>query len=294
MAAHALIIAPPRRPFELLAALLLSGSITLQLPWPIFFALAVVALPFGVHAAWRHAADRSVAPGRPLLRGPALVALSLAYFLTMWRSHGALIGRAFLLALLGAAIATLSLRNNHITESELRSTVTLGVLSAPLLLGACGLAGPILRSEQQANWLLACHGVRGASRVLSTALPVALGAAILGGTSGLLTGLLIDATALDLCRLGVGAACEGAAIGIIASCCVRWAQRGDKKDGDRVLRALLGLLFIAALLSWALHEMVVGVFWLLALFLLDRSITGMSPRSRWRRLQKERQQGEPS
>ena len=44
-------------------------------------------------------------------------------------------------------------------------------------------------------------------------------------------------------------AAEGALLAIIAFAGTRWAERGDKRDGRRVLLAMLGLILCAALLS---------------------------------------------
>lgn len=76
--------------------------------------LSILAFRIGISLAFAQASERDAAPGRPLLRGPALLALCLSYLLTLWRSHGALLGRAALLTLLGSAVAILALRNNQI------------------------------------------------------------------------------------------------------------------------------------------------------------------------------------
>lgn len=294
MAAHLFIVARPRRIFEGLAALLILVAAVQPLPAPYLLIGAVLLMPLGFRAAFLRAAERSAYAGPPLVRGPALIALGMAYLLTLWRGHGALLLRALLLSLLGVAISTLALRNNQILETELRATVLLGVLSAPLLLGACGLAGPVLRSEQQASWLLEICGLRGARRVLGTVLPVALFTTLLGTLAGIGVGWLLAGTPQLLLRLGTGAFLQGAAIGVIASTGLRFTQRGDKKDSDRLLLLILFLIFCAALLTWVLHEVVIGAYWAAAIVFFDRAAASASPRGRWLRLRQERRQGEAS
>lgn len=294
MAAHLFIVARPRRIIEGLAAALILVAVIWPQPVPYLLIGSVLLLPLGFRAAFLRAAERSAYASRVLVRGPALVALGMAYLLTLWRGHGALLLRALLLSLLGVAISTLALRNNRIESAELRSTVMLGVLSAPLLLGACGLAGPVLRSEQQAVWLLEICGVRGANRVLGSVLPVALYTALLGTLAGLCVGWLLDGTPRLLLRLSIGAFLESVALGIIASAGLRFTQRGDKKDGDRLLILILFLIFGAALLTWLLHEVVVGIYCATAIFFFNRAAASASPRGRWLRLRQERRQGETS
>lgn len=292
MAAHTLIVARPRRAIEWLAAGALVGSVA----WARSPLLTILAALFGLRvgfvAAWVRAPERDVGGARALVFGPPLLALAMAYVLTLSRGQTALLLRFLLLSLLGAVIAGLAIRNNHILSADMQATVTLGVLSGPLLFGACGLAGPVLRSEKQAAWLLEVSGASGGLRVLATAASVALFGALFGSLFSLLTGWLIGGSPLLLLRLAVEVTAEGALLAIIAVACTRWAQRGDKRDSDRVLVAMLGLILCAALLSWAFHESVLGVYLVLAVLLTERLILRANFQGRWLRLRSERQQGE--
>lgn len=292
MAAHTLIVARPRRVSEWLAAGALMGSVAWA-PSPLLTILAALfALRIGFVAAWVRAPERDVGGTRALVFGPPLLALTMAYVMSLCRGQAALLLRFSLLSLLGAVIAALSIRNNHIVSADMQATVTLGVLSGPLLFGACGLAGPVLRSEKQASWLLEVSGASGGLRVLATAAAVALLGALFGLPFSLLAGWLIGGSPLLLLRLAVEATAEGALLAIIATACMRWAQRGDKRDSDRVLLAMLCLILCAALLSWTFHESVLGVYLVLAALLTERLIVRANFQPRWLRLRSERQQGE--
>ena len=292
MAAHTLLIARLDRPIAWATGAGLLG-LALFPPTPFFhLILSILACRIGISLAFSHAPERDASHGKPLLRGPALLALCLSYLLTLWRSHGALLGRAVFLTFLGSAVAILALRNNQIFENEVRCTVSLGILYAPLLLGACGLSGPVLRSERQSRFLIEVCSVGGGMRVLAAALAVALFSSLMGGVNALLIGWLLDGSSALLIRLAGGVMVSGAALGAVASCCVRWAQRGDKKDTDRVFVAMLLCIIGGAVLTWLLHELVIGVFVLVALLMLERAASAATPKGRWLRLRKERQQGD--
>lgn len=294
MAAHALIVARPWKLLEWGAAAGLLSMMVLTPPSAPLLGVAGAALAIGMGAAWVAAPARDAGAGRPLglIRGPAVLALTGAYLLTLWRSHGALLWRGFLLALLATSITTLALKNNDIRDAELRSTVSLGILFGPLLLGACGLSGPVLRSERQARWLLDACGLSGGIRVLTASLAVALWGMFFAGLHGLLVGWLLEASSADELRLCFGAILTGASLGVVASSCVRWAHRGDKKDGDRVLLAMLLCLVGGAVTTWLLHEAVLGLFGISALAMAGRAATSALPSGRWLRLRHERQQGD--
>lgn len=290
MAGHTLIAARPRRALDWLAVAVLFFGVAWA-PSPLLtIGAALCAVPVGFVTTWVRAPERDVGSTRALVFGPALLALTLAHALGLLRGQAALLLRFFLLSLLGAAIAALAIRNNHIVFAEMQATVTLGVLSGPLLFGACGLAGPVLRSDRQAAWLLEVSGASGGLRVVAAASAVAAFSALSGALFALLTGWLIGGPPTLLLRLAVEVAAQGALLAILACACTRWAQRGDKRDSDRVLMAMLGLILAAALLSWALHEGVLGAYALLAALLLDRDILRANFQGRWLRLRRQRQQ----
>lgn len=240
IAGHALLRCHPRPLVEGLAA----PALILGLLQPRPLVLLAVALPVmavSLRRAWLVAPLRDGAPRRPLVRGPAGVALSLAHLAVLLRGHRPALLRAGLLAALASVISFLAVRNNHVSirtggaGGEAASAVSLGVAAPLLCIGASGLAGPLLRAERQLRWLLLCYSTPSLVQAAAAAAPVALLCALLGIGHGLGLGLLLGAPVPLRARLVLGGALLGGILGAALTASLRWALRGDPGDSDRAL-----------------------------------------------------------
>lgn len=294
MAAHGLYCARLRRWYELVAAGALLGLLLVPAPFALVLFAALVVLLLALPAAWVRAPERDTGSPRALLsaRGPAVLALAMAYVLTLWRGHAALLTRFALLVVAASVVTALAILNNGIALPGPRAVVSIGVLAAPMLLGAAGIAAPVLRSERQSEWLLASAGTSGPLRVAAALLAIAGPATLFGILHAVLLGWLLAAPPVLMLRLGLGAAATGATLAVIAGGCVRAAQRGDKRDGERLFLWMLLCIPGAALTTYLFQETVLA-FWLLAATIAAaRQASGLLPRGRWRRLRNERLQQE--
>ncbi len=292
MTAHSLIVVRVHRLLWYALAFGTVGLWMLPLPTPLWLVLSAVSLRFALVMAFVLAPLRAVSVGTPLVRGSALWALCLAYLQTLRRGHVSLFIRALLLLLLGIAITALAIHNNQIVLPGLRCTVSLGVLSVTLLLGLCGLAAPVLRSERQAEWLLAVCRVPGSTRAYATALVVVSIGLVLGTLHALAVVGLLGGDARLLIRLLADSVCAGITLGVVACGLMRWAQRGTEKDTDRSLIALLGAILSLPILVWMFHELALVFYVVVGFWLLVGAVTSVTPSGRWLRLRREREQGE--
>jgi hypothetical protein len=293
MSAHALIVTKRKTTPLLVAGIICLCLIALPVPLWLALPLSGSALLLSLPAAFVLAPERAVSSSTPSLRDSALAALSQTYFLTLWRGHGALFLRALWLLFVGIAIATLAIRNNEIQAITTRHTVALGTLSAVLMLALCSLAGPILRAERRAEWLLTVCQASGALRVQAMTLLLALFGLVLGVLFALPLGLLVRTSSAALLRLTIESAAVGITCAMLATGITRLSLRGTEKDTDRILVALIVTLLTVGVLTWMLGEWTIVAQTLLGLWLLLLSVSATSPSSRWNRLRREREQGEP-
>lgn len=294
MSAHAVMVTKRKTPPLLVAALICLCLIALPVPVWLALPLSGSALLLSLPAAFVLAPERVVRQSAPSLRSTALAALSQTYFLTLWRGHGSLFLRALWLQILGIAIAALAIRNNEIQAISTRNTVALGTLSAVLMLSLCSLAGPILRAERRAEWLLTVCQASGALRVQAMTLLLSLVGVVLGLLFAIPLGLLVHASSVALLRVMSESAAVGVTCAMIATGITRRSLRGTEKDTDRLLIALIVTLLLTGILTWMLKEWSIVAQALLGLWLLLLSISAASPSSRWNRLRREREQEEPS
>lgn len=291
MSVHALWVTRRKGARALLVYAGIMAAVLVSLPPGVFLLLAIgfllVALPIGFESAPHHQVEKH----RKVVAGPALSALSLAYLVTVWRGHAALLSRALLLVLLGAVITCLAIRNNQIVDASLRSTVSLGVLSVLLLIGLAGVAGPVVRSEREASWLLSVCQRTGLFCALAVVLAVSCYGVLLGILNGVIIGLFFDGQFPFLLRvIGIGAA-AGFTVGMIAASGVRFAQRGTDKDVDRLLLVLSIVIPVSGVLVWMFHELSLLFLLLIGFGLLLRSEQTSTPMGRWQRLLRERELG---
>ena len=257
------------------AAMLITGGATVAL-----------ALP----AVWRCAAARPLPRERALVKGPATLALLLTHAALMLRTQRPLLLRAAIYYLVALAIAHLALRNNQISAPAATAAMGLLVLGPFTLLAGGALAGAVLSAEQSLNWLLLSCGSSGSQRILAAHGAVMLLTAPLAAVFGILLGVLQHSAPPLALRL----LCESIAGTLFAASAVtallRWAQRGDPRDGDRVLQVQVGLVPGLLISGWALGELTLGLWALAAAILWGYAITLAAPLTRHGRLRRERAQ----
>ncbi|HEX2574556.1 MAG TPA: hypothetical protein VH877_33730 [Polyangia bacterium] len=246
-AGHALIVARPRRPKELVAAILLGTAIVWSWPPPLLLPIALAAGAIGVTTAWGRAPERAAWRERRQVGGPAPLALMLAYLVLVRRSAAAVLVRGVVAMLLGAGMAILVVRNNDVPEMTRMTTVaalSLGVAAALLAIGAASVASPIALSERRDRWLLDTTATSGGVRVVGSAGATALWTGLLGVTHGFLVGKGIGVSPVRVARLVAEGGCLGGSLGILATVAARWALRGGQSAATRLLLVQLGTVFL--------------------------------------------------
>lgn len=253
VAGHALLLCRPRPFAEGLAAPLLLLALLQGRPL-VLLAVALPAAAVLLRRAWLVAPLRDGVPRRPLVRGPAGVALALAHLAVLLRGHRPPLLRAGLLAALASVISFLAVRNNQVRLGEPASAVSLGVAAPLLCIAASGLAGPLLRAERHLRWLLLCCGTPSLVQAAAAAAPVALACALLGLGHGLGLGLLLGAPLLLRARLVLLGALLGAVVGVALTAAMRWALRGDPGDSDRALLVTVAGVLAGVASVYLFHE----------------------------------------
>lgn len=291
MAGHALLCDDGRRPRTwLLGGLLGLGLLAPAAPWRTAGLLLAAGATLGLvlPAAWRRAAARPFPRERRVVFGPASLALLLAQVALLGRTQRPLLLRATVFYLLALGITNLALRNNHIQAPGATAAMALLVLGPFALLAAGALAGSVLSAERTLGWLLLSTGSSGGQRIAAAHGAVMFLTAPLAALyGGLLTVLLRREPTFALRLIGESLGCA-----LAAACAVtalyRWAQRGDPRDGDRILLVQLALLPAALLASWALGELVLFLWALAAVLLWGRALALAAPLTRYGRLRRER------
>lgn len=262
MSAHAVAVAG-RFGFPL--GLLLAAIPAYLAPPSLAMVGLLPVLAFALARAFRLAPEKPLAAERPQVFGPPLAAIFTTHLVLLRRVHGAVLLRALLYMLVALAIAVLAVRNNAPRSASQAAALALLPLAPGALLVGGTLAGPVLLGERQLRWLLAATGTPGTTR--------ALAASLLGIGMSSLLGLLWAVAVIAILELGLGTwaprrllvegpACA-AACAAVASAIVRWAQRGEEADSDRVPGPLAGAIALALLMGWALGELVL-LGWALA------------------------------
>lgn len=186
------------------------------------------------------------APRTPRWRS-ALTALIGVHVRTMSRRR-----RAVLLAGAGLAAVGGVLGGLLIGHGELDGEVAaIAIAVAAAIAVPAALAAPTTaaaRSDRELAWLVAASGREAGLRRLALATVLAV--------TGLAAGVIVAATALAIATppmattmavLGAAAA-VGLALGLGALAAARWADRGDRIDGGRVVVALIGQAIAAVTL----------------------------------------------
>lgn len=257
IAAHAFLVAPPRRAIEVLFAAVIAAAIAAGAPAPLLGAAGAATSGIALRGAWRRAPDRGGDRDRAIVLGPPPLALAAAHVATITRSHRALLLRAALFVAIAIALASFAARADGAGDAGALSVLSLTLFAPAIAAGAAGLAGPVLRSERDARWLLDVSGASPAVRVAGATLALAAAGAVYGAAHGAATGAIAGASWRAASRLAAEAAWIGAALAAASSCVLRRAFRGDGRDPARAVLAVLAIAVLAiaairALGAWSL------------------------------------------
>jgi hypothetical protein len=248
VAADALWIARPRSARDLLALASLVAALALPLPSALRLALGLFAAPLGIASAWTRAPGKGVSVGAGLVHGGPASALLLAHAAVIGRRDLLLLLRGLVLALLGAVILALVVRNNPGAGISLESFALI-VAPLPLALATGGVAVRALDTERALTWLLLATGTGATLRALVALLLPALWGALIGLAQAALGAALAGGG--GLARVALEGLLLGAMMGTAAGACARWAELPGEIDGTRVVVGLLGATALATgLASW--------------------------------------------
>ncbi|MBL9006918.1 MAG: hypothetical protein JNJ46_21865 [Myxococcales bacterium] len=290
VALHAWLVAR-LRPRLALAAV---AAVFASLLWPLapgwLLVASVPLLGLALPTAYARAPERAASAGPTLItpRLGAVLSLALAYVLLLGRGQRPLLLRGVLLCLLSAAIAALAIRNNAVVALDQQNTLSLGLVSVPLLLSLVSLAGPGLRAEAQLDWLLATAGLDGRRRVLALTVALAMLGVLLSFLHGVVLALWLDPPAAALPRLLGLPVVLGPLAAAVAQACLRLTAQGTAKDSDRLLLLLLAVIPLCIVSAWLFHEALL-LPWALAAFVgTEASVRCVLPTFRFERLRSER------
>jgi hypothetical protein len=206
----------------------------------------VLALP----RAWQRAPLFRASLLRGRIVGRPAFALATVYALIAVRRHWAALLRAVFIVAIAMAWVGLAVINDRAWGSQSPLWLALSVWIPSCIFASATPLGPILRTEQAADWILAaCGTTRNERRAATVGL-----LSTAGGTTGVLAGSLVGAW-LDrgwLQRLGLAAslALAGAVLSSLTEVCVRWSMREDGRDGGRMVLALGALIALAEGALW--------------------------------------------
>jgi hypothetical protein len=170
------------------------------------------------------------------------LALATCYVAVIARRDRALLGRWALLALTGAGIATLAIRNNRLVASDSVIGVSLGVMSPLAVFGATGLGEAVLQAERHGRWLLDVSATSRAVRELGAVLAVAF----YGSLAGFVHGAIVALSSVTRARVTLSALGGSVVLGAVCAMVPRWTSRAR----DRAGRALITRIVLGGVLSY--------------------------------------------
>lgn len=238
---------PPR-------ALAVAAIVVLQLPWMALWllgehvlglALAVAWTPvIAVVALWRGRVPRV---GSARWGGPAR-ALLRVYARALRRRASDAVTRATGLALLAGAAAGLFVRNNQLAPVE-ASVLATAVIAVVLVPGWVGCLLPLVEAHRASAWLAQSVGIGARTRV--AVLAAAIFAVYIAAMA-----LAVAAAGVvlrDLVTVGWLAAlglASGAALALLASRAVIWAERSEATAARVVIGTIVASACAVLLLGW--------------------------------------------
>jgi hypothetical protein len=267
-AAGALAVAGPRTAREVAAALALGAAVVAGAPPFVLVPAAAASGAVGVAAAWTRAPERGNGSGLSIVSGwSAWGALVLAHVAVLGRRDATTLIRGAAVALVGALVLALALRNNGVAAAADREAIALAAGALPLALATGGVGVKVVETERRLEWLLLATASSARLRALAatgvTAAWGALAGAIYGGGAAIGS----DGSLAGRARLAMDGVVLGASLGAAAAHGARRADQTKGVDGTAVVVAMTAAAAaVVVLAAWAgaaaLAPLAVAAAWL--------------------------------
>lgn len=250
-ALSAFVVAYPRTPREMLAAIAIAAAVLLGAPWIALLLTAALALAVGVATAFRRAPERVASTGRVWIPASAPLALAITHAAVLARRDAVTLARGATGALLAAIITTLAARNNAAADHE-QEAIVLAASAIPLALAVAGIAGRVLVTERALGWLLSSSGTSAALRAGVAAGLTATWGAAMGAIAGVASSIAMSDTLVRGARITLLATALGASLAGMAAHLARRAEAPAGIDGTPIVVGMtVASVLSAALAAWA-------------------------------------------
>jgi len=205
-----------------------------------------------ISRAWQRAPELRGGSLRSRISGPPALALGTAYALIAFRRHGATLLRAAIVVSISMAWAGFGVRNDAASWSDSSGPLqfVLAVWIPSSVFAAASLAGPVLRTDAAAGWVLAVCGTSMYQRRAATMGMIAIAGAAVGLLVGASLGVALDLPAGARLCWGAALGLAGAALSALTEVGVRWSIREEGHDAGRVVLAVLALVAVAEGVLW--------------------------------------------
>jgi hypothetical protein len=214
--------------------------------------VSAVVFMVALDRAWQRAPEIAPPKVRGHITGPPVRALMTSYGLVLLRAHTSALLRAFSMVAIALGWAGLAVINDEALRAGgwAAFRMLLAVFIPCTVFASATAAGPVLRAERAAEWVLAASGTSSTARRGATAL--LLGAA--GGAIGLLGGTVLGVV---FAEGGAGRLASmfamtltGAMLSALTEEAMRWSARDTGRDGARVVLSLMALIAVAEVSLW--------------------------------------------
>ncbi|HEY6081182.1 MAG TPA: ABC transporter ATP-binding protein [Polyangiaceae bacterium] len=234
------------RPWRASTAFLLLATSALWVSGfqPATIPMASLALWLGIRAAWARGPDELPAKHAWPMRGPASLALAMAYLATLLRAYQAVLVRCTYLCVSGAFIAYLFVRNNSVSGFS-RTAALAEALFVPFAsIALASSAGPLLRTERRAAWVLASASVSPARQRLAVALALAVVAGSLALPYCAVLAFGLELVTAEWAQLIAEHLLLGSSFAVMAEGVARRALHDRGRDSLRLMLGMGGLTLV--------------------------------------------------
>jgi hypothetical protein len=178
--------------------------------------------------------------------------LASAYGLVLLRAHAGALLRALFIVAIGLGWAGLAVTNDEDPRFDARAAIcTLLALFIPCnVFAAATAAGPVLRAERSAEWVLATSGTAATRRRAATVGLLAGAGGAVGLLAGTVLGVVLDFAPAARLVLSFALTLTGATLSALTEIAMRWSLRDAGRDGARVVLSLLALIALAEAALW--------------------------------------------